>query len=184
MLTLQNAAIAMLVVIVLGYIIKSKHSCVLLLLCFLLGGSWLFLRGGIAGAPTLGGDTLVATVKATEIDNMNHVMSIEIDYPDKTKADYVLSGDRWGLYSEVTNYYSWAAWLGIHNSVHLTRLVPQYDDNQAHEIQPIDLQQPGQSFSIPFIVMNHYQGGVMEPVDGISYRIFVTSRGQMYAKHA
>jgi hypothetical protein len=181
MLTLQNAAIAMLVVIALGYIFKSKHSWALIMLCILLGGSWLFLRGSASLLNPLSGDTLVATVKASPVRGIDHTMAVEISYPDGRHEAYELSGDRWGLYGDVIAYQPILNALGLHNGYSLDALTSQYNDDQAHSIKPVKLGSSQQATAIPFIELSHYRVGVIEPDDGQTYKCIVTPQGQMYA---
>jgi len=159
-----------------------------------LGGILLLLAVPIIGVFALvhsfqafSSTTRVATVQASPVANAQHEMAISLTTyngaGDPTRYEYELAGDRWELNADVVAFPDWMNFLGISNGFQLSRITSQYDDTNAHSIQPVPLQH-SQTFSIPFLEKSHYTGGVLEPADGVTYSVFVTLQGQMYAVHA
>lgn len=188
----QIGAILGLVLIVTGFLwskIGSRGLALLSLILIVAG-----LIGAVLIATMLGGieamtgTTLVATVIATPISNQAHEMAISLVTYDHDgvshQAAYQLAGDRWELDADVIELEPWLNALGIKNGFALARLTSEFDDNQAHTVQPVALVNGTPSFSLPFVVRSHERAGVLEPADGVTYHIYCTIKGSMYAVHA
>lgn len=185
-MTIQTAALIALCGIGVSYLflkLGRNGGTALLLLIAPIVGIWMLVHSFQAFDAT----TKVATIQASPIVNQPHTMAIAFTSYDNagnpTHAEYELSGDRWELSADVVNFQPWVNLLGVSNGFQLSRLTSQYDDSNAHSVQPVELPH-NQAFSIPFVERSHYTGGVIMPADGTTYNIFVTLEGQMFAQHA
>jgi len=190
-MSISNAAFIVIAVIAIGYLYRKLGGQGLRLL------GTLILVGAIIGIVLLTvlihsfqaftSTTRVATVQASPVVNQPHTMAISMTTYDgsggSTHEEYELQGDRWELNADVIEYQPWVNLLGVKNGFSLSRLTSQYDDTNAHTIQPVDLQH-GQTFAIPFVEKSHYRNGVLEPADSATYNVYVTIQGDVYASHA
>jgi hypothetical protein len=183
---LSYYALGILAVITVYYLLKNKRILALVLVLGVpIALGWLAVHIFTNSFASLSGDTLVATVQGSRDANVPHLMHVQIEYPDGAVGSYMLDGDRWELNGDVVAYQPWVNMLGLQNGFTLTRLTSQYDDSSAHSIQPVDLSvSPQPSFLAPYIVKSHYENGVIEPADGVVYKVYVNQQKQMYAVHA
>ncbi|GAC1357413.1 MAG: hypothetical protein NVS2B12_01790 [Ktedonobacteraceae bacterium] len=142
-------------------------------------------------------DIKVAHIHATKVENIDHLISVELttyDQNGQQVADktYILKGDRWLLQGDIIKFPTWMNIFGIHSGYKLTRLEGQYDDiNAENKAGHTAVELNGgdgsffktvyqQAWSSPFVEAA-YGNAVIIPADGKSYTIYVSQSG-LYAK--
>ena len=155
----------------------------------LLVGAMLILVASVAVQSYLGftGEIKVATVQATPITNMPHMMIVSLTLYDQdgqqvSHEEYSLNGDRWELDGDVVKFQPWLNFFGVHSGYKISRLTSQYDDTNAHTIKPISLNGGDEDFynsirnktwwSTP-AVMAVYGTAILEPADSVIYDVFM-----------
>ncbi len=133
------------------------------------------------------GEIKVATVQATPITNMPHMMIVSLTLYDQngqqiSHEEYSLNGDRWELDGDVVKFQPWLNFFGVHWGYKISRLTSQYDDTNAHTIKPISLNGGDEDFynsicnktwwSTP-AVMAVYGTAILEPADSVIYDVFM-----------
>ncbi len=181
-MTIQNAALAFLLVIGGAWLFSKLGKAggiAVLLVVALLAGGWF----AIHSVQSFTGTALVAQVQASPIQNAPHTMAISLTFYDANgnpqRSELELSGDRWEMNCSVIRYYDWVNWLGLSSAYSCDRITSQYDGDQAHTVQPVELPH-GQTFAIPFLERTHYTNGVLEPIG--QYDVYVTAQGDVFAK--
>ena len=93
----------------------------------------------------LTGEIKVAQVRATQLTNVPHEMSVElILYDDNGNVasdnTYLMMGDQWMLQGDIVKFPTWVNILGLHTGYKLTRFEGRYDD--------INMERTAQHFAI------------------------------------
>jgi energy-coupling factor transporter transmembrane protein EcfT len=182
-MTVQTCALLGLAAIAVLFVLRKLGRIESLLVLVVLGiavGAYLF----VGSYNMFGGNSVqVATIQAIALTNQPHEMVVRLTTNGATKT-YQLDGDRVELNADVVAFQPWLNQFGIHNGFQLSRLTSQYDDGAAHLVKPIVLHNTGFTFSIPFLERSHYRNGVIIPNDSVTYAIYVTVQGDMYAVHS
>ncbi|MBE3561348.1 MAG: hypothetical protein IMW89_19330 [Ktedonobacteraceae bacterium] len=138
----------------------------------------------------LTGEVRAASVHATPITNMPHMMSVELTQYDSnqqpiSKETYVVNGDEWMLQANFIEFHPWLNIFGLHSGYKLTRLEGRFDDpdmERHHEHTVIVLNGGDddffktvkkQSWYSPF-VKGMYGTATFLPADGKTYNIMVS----------
>ena len=89
----------------------------------------------------LTGEIKVAHLRATQMANVPHQMSVEVMLYDQnghvtSDNTYLIQGDEWMLQGDIIKFPAWLNVVGLHAGYKLTRLEGRYDDinleNTAH----------------------------------------------------
>jgi hypothetical protein len=185
-MSISNAALIGLGIIAIVFLLGKfgRGGIVLIILAVPVIGLYLLVHSFQAFTST----TLVATVQASPVVNAPHTIAIAMTTYDPsgnpTHAEYELDGDRWELNADVVAFPDWMNFLGISNGFQLSRLTSQYEDTNAHTITPIGLGGGNSTVTLPFIEKSHYRNGVIEPDDGVTYNVYCTLQGDVYAQRA
>lgn len=142
-------------------------------------------------------DIKVARVHATKVENIDHLISVELTTYDQngqqvSDKTYILKGDRWLLQGNIIKFPTWMNIFGLHSGYKLTRLEGQYDDpavesKAEHTVIVLNGGDDDffktvykQAWSSQFVEAA-YGNAVIIPADGMSYIIYVSQSG-LYAK--
>lgn len=142
-------------------------------------------------------DIKVARIHATKVENIDHLISVELTTYDQNGQQvgdktYILKGDRWMLQGNIVKFPAWMNIFGIHSGYKLTRLEGQYDDpnmesDAKHTVVVLNGGDDNffktvykQSWSSPFVEAA-YGNAVITPADGMSYNVYVSQTG-LYSK--
>jgi hypothetical protein len=144
-------------------------------------------------------DIPVAQIRATQIEGMPHVMSLELTQLDSSGHElshktYLVKGDRWLLQGNIVKFAPWMNMLGIHSGYKLTRLSGQYDDpnmdsNEKHTVIVLNggdddfFKRTYKAAWSSSFVDAAYGNAAIAPADGLPYNVFVSQTG-FYPKPA
>lgn len=138
----------------------------------------------------LTGNIKVAEIRATMVNNLPHVMSVELilyDQNGNVTSDntYIVQGDEWMLEGDIVKFPTWLNILGLHSGFKLTRLEGRYDDinmerNSPHTVIELNggddnffKTVQGQAWTSPFVDSAYGSSAFLAP-DGKSYNIYVS----------
>ncbi len=145
----------------------------------------------------LTGDMRVAQVRAHELQNSPHQMSVELILYDNNGHQtsdqfYSVLGDEWMLQADFIKFPTWMNVLGFHSGYKLTRLEGIYQDrnlesNAKHTVVDLNGGEDNffktirdQKFWFSPFVDAYYGNAAFEPADG-AYDVFASQTG-LYAK--
>jgi hypothetical protein len=134
----------------------------------------------------LTGTIKVAQVHATQIQNADHQMEVEIIFYDQyghasDPQTYIIGGDEWVLQGSIIEFPSWLNLLGLHAGYKLTRLFGEYNDGR-QDSQPIFLNGGDDEFfkaardkTLPIpLAQGYYGSAVIVPANGDTYDVYVS----------
>jgi len=138
---------------------------------------------------------LVATVRATPVQNAAHTMIIEMtsyssDGTPLPAKSYEIGGDNWQLQCETIELQPWALLTSAKSAYQLQRLSGQYSDGSA-DSKAVSL--GGWNFFTSLennigllspVVKSAYSSAVIDPADGRSYNVYADSAGDLSATRA
>jgi len=134
----------------------------------------------------LTGTIKVAHVRATQIQNADHQMEVEITFYDQNghgsdPKTYSVGGDEWVLQGSIVEFPSWLNVLGLHAGYKLTRLFGEYNDGR-QDSKPVFLNGGDDDFfkaardktlPVPF-AQGYYGSAVIVPANGHTYDVYVS----------
>lgn len=134
----------------------------------------------------LTGTIKVAHVHATQIQNADHQMEVEITFYDQygnasDPKTYILGGDEWVLQGSIIEFPSWLNLLGLHAGYKLTRLFGEYNDGR-QDSKPVFLNGGDDDFfkaardkTLPIpLAQGYYGSAVIVPANGHTYDVYVS----------
>jgi uncharacterized membrane protein (Fun14 family) len=194
-MTVQFAAVLFLIGLVVLWIFKHFGKVLAALVALIILVAIFVGWCAVFSFNALSGHTLVATVKASQVANIPHEMAVELTTYDSagnpTHTSYELGGDRWELQCQVVELQRWEMALGFKSGYQLERLGSQYDDDNAHTNQPVQLGSwswfNGLENNVGLlspVIRSAYSNAVLEPDDGRAYNVYADSAGDLYAERA
>ncbi len=134
----------------------------------------------------LTGTIKVARVHATQIQNADHQMEVEITSYDQyghasDPKTYIIGGDEWVLQGSIIEFPSWLNLLGLHAGYKLTRLFGEYNDGR-QDSKPYFLNGGDDDFfkaardkTLPVpMAQGYYGSAVIVPANGHTYDVYAS----------
>jgi hypothetical protein len=190
-MTITPIALVVLAIIIGGFFLKKcgrALGALLLVLGAVAFGVWTLIHSFQAFT----GQTLVATVQASQVLNLQHTMAVELTTysPDgtPTHAEYEIEGDLWMLQSQTIELQPYLTFVGFKSGYHLSRLSGEYNSSLAGS-KPVQLGSWNWFNSLENnvklffpIVRSAYSSAVIDPPG--NYNVYVDSAGDLTSERA
>jgi hypothetical protein len=190
-MSITPIALGVLAIIIGGFLLKKcgrALGALLLVLGVVTFGVWALIHSFQA----FNGQTLVATVQASQVSNIPHEMAVELTTysPDGTPihSEYEVAGDLWMLQSQTIELQPYLTFVGFKSGYHLSRLSGEYNSSLAGST-PVQIGSWSWFNSLENnvklffpIVHSAYSSAVIDPTG--TYNVCVDSAGDLTSERA